>query len=221
MAEIKDGILGPIKGKVGTVVGVKYRGKGIIRSLPQKSNKPATEAQIKQRNKLTIVVGFLKTIRTFVNAHYPIKIVDGNTKIGYDQIRSTLMKEGIVITDDTLAIRAEKVILSIGPLPPAPISKISFLKNRKIKIQWDNSTLNGLTAADDTLTILMFNTYENKFEVIEHVGTRESKYNSIAIPDEWTTGVIHFWSVWTTIDQSMYSTSLYHGTLELADMEVE
>ena len=35
MAEIKKGILGGFSGKVGTVVGVNWRGKDIIRSLPK------------------------------------------------------------------------------------------------------------------------------------------------------------------------------------------
>ncbi|WP_240180880.1 hypothetical protein [Myroides odoratimimus] len=39
MAEIKEGILGGVQGKVGTVVGYKYRGKNIIRSLAQKAQR--------------------------------------------------------------------------------------------------------------------------------------------------------------------------------------
>ncbi|MDR0228150.1 MAG: DUF6266 family protein [Flavobacteriaceae bacterium] len=215
MAEIKEGILGGVKGKVGTVVGLKYRGKNIIRALPRKSSKPASELQLKQRNKLTTVIRFLKTIRSFVNAHYPIKEIDGDIKVGYDQIRSTLMKHGLAVEENSIGIVAEKVVLAIGPLPPAPINKISLLKKRKVKIQWDNSTCNGLTAADDLLTILMFNEELNVFHIEKNVGIRESKYNSIALPEHWNSGKIHFWSVWTTIDQSMHSTSLYHNAIEL------
>jgi len=56
MAEIKKGILGGFSGKVGTVIGVNWRGKDIIRSLPKASKKAPTEEQLIQR------VKFRKTI---------------------------------------------------------------------------------------------------------------------------------------------------------------
>ncbi|MGV0847474.1 hypothetical protein ACTS9T_13015 [Empedobacter falsenii] len=43
MAEIKKGILGGFSGKVGTVVGVNWRGKDIINSLPKKSKRRSTD----------------------------------------------------------------------------------------------------------------------------------------------------------------------------------
>lgn len=219
MAEIKKGLLGPVTGKVGPVVGLQYRGKNILRAVPKKSTKQASTKQIQQRSKLTLVVQFLKDIRTFINAHYPSQIINGSTKVGYDQIRSTLMKEAMIWDNDLLYIQIEKVVVSMGPLPPAAIKKIAFLKNRKIKIQWDPLIFNGLTSSDDTLTLLMYNENLNQFQQSEAIGKREDKYSTLVIPTNWETGKIHFWSVWSTADQTMHSTSLYHATLDLAAIQ--
>ena len=40
MATFEKGILGGFSGKVGNVVGSRWRGKNIMRSLPQRGNYP-------------------------------------------------------------------------------------------------------------------------------------------------------------------------------------
>jgi len=51
MAEIKQGILGGVSGKVGTVVGANWKGKNIIRSKSRKTSKKPTVLQLNQRAK--------------------------------------------------------------------------------------------------------------------------------------------------------------------------
>ena len=70
MAEIKKGILGGFSGKVGTVVGVNWRGKDIIRSLPKKSKKRPTDLQLMQQIKFKKVIGFLQPIRPVLNLYF-------------------------------------------------------------------------------------------------------------------------------------------------------
>ena len=43
MAEIKKGILGGFSGKVGTVVGVNWRGRDIIKKKKKKSKRRSTD----------------------------------------------------------------------------------------------------------------------------------------------------------------------------------
>lgn len=50
MSEIKNGILGGVNGKVGPVVEVPWRGKNVIRTFPRRSNKTATEKQVRCRS---------------------------------------------------------------------------------------------------------------------------------------------------------------------------
>ncbi|MDM1360455.1 hypothetical protein HX071_10070 [Myroides marinus] len=221
MAEIKDGILGGVKGKVGTVVGYDFRGRNIIRALPRRSSKAASDDQILQRSKFKIVMAFLKGIRKFVNAHYPIIEVEGNQKIGIDQLRSTVMKKGLLITEDTLQIIPVKVLLSIGVLSPAAIKKVAFLKDYKVKVQWDDTIVNVLTQPTDQLIVIVYNDELDTFHIEENVAKREDKYAHFNLNENWTKGNIHFWSVWTAADQSMHSTSIYHTPLVLDKYSIE
>ncbi len=215
MAEIKEGILGGVQGKVGTVVGYKYRGKNIIRSLAPKSTKEASEKQIIQRSKLTVVVKFLKGIKDFVNMHYPLLETEDKTKTGYDQIRSEIMKNGVLLIDNMIHIIPQRVLLSIGVLTPAAIQKISFLKDNKVKVKWDDSFINSLTNTDDQLTMIAFNDELNTFYITENIGKRADKYTHFELPANWQTGTIHFWSVWKSANHAMHSTSVYHAPIEL------
>lgn len=221
MAEIKEGILGGVRGKVGTVVGYQFRGKNIIRALPRRSSKAASDAQILQRSKFKIVMAFLKGIRKFVNAHYPIIEVDGEQKIGIDQLRSTIMKDGLLVIDNTLQIIPQRVLLSIGVLPPAAIKKVAFLKDHKVKVQWDDTIVNVLTQPTDQLIVIAYNDELDAFHISENIAKREDKYTHFNLNENWTKGNIHFWSVWTAADQSIHSTSIYHYSLVLDKTGVE
>lgn len=70
MAEIELGILGGVRGKVGTVVGSTWRGKNVIRSKPRKSRRQASDKQVDQRRKFKIVANFLSPLFTLTSKYF-------------------------------------------------------------------------------------------------------------------------------------------------------
>lgn len=59
MGTYNKGILGPFRGKVGSVIGYSWRGKDLMRGLPKESTSEATDAQLEQRAKFRTVIKFL------------------------------------------------------------------------------------------------------------------------------------------------------------------
>ncbi|MCC9042377.1 DUF6266 family protein [Myroides sp. M-43] len=222
MAEIKDGILGGVHGKIGPVVGFMWRGRYFLRSTPSKSNKSASEKQIAQRSKLSLVSTFANKVKDFVNANYPLTMLNDKMATGKEQLISMLMKEGILKIEGELCLDIASVLLSIGTLPPAVIKKIGKLKTGKIKVQWDNAIMNILTKDSDRLTIIAYSEKLLEFKEIESIAKREDKYVHFDLPNEWVEGNVHFWSVWKSADGKLVSTSAYHGVTELNEIvEVE
>lgn len=215
MAEIKQGILGPVNGKVGTVVGITWRGRHFLRAKPLKSHKPASEAQLLQRARMKLVSPFTSKIKNFVNRQYPLKKIGERIINGQEQLNSYLLKEGIEVIEGSPCLIIEKVLLSIGVLPPAAIKKVSFLKDFSVKVQWDDSIINALTLPSDQLTMVVYNDETDSFHISENIAKREEKYTHFMLEKNWMKGNIHFWSVWTAADQSMHSTSIYHSPLTL------
>lgn len=215
MAEIKDGILGGVHGTVGTVVGFMWRGRYFIRSKPSKSHKLATEAQVLQRSKLGVVSSFVSKFKDFINEHYPQALLNNKMATGKEQLISMLMKEGIVNVEGEPCIDIAKVLVSMGPLPPAVIKKINQLKTGRIKVQWDNSITNVLTKNTDRLSIIAYSESLDLVAEISAIAKREDRYVHFDLPKEWTDGKVHFWSVWKSADDRVISTSAYHGITQI------
>lgn len=74
MARYKNGINGTVKGKVGSVVVATCRGVDYIRSLGESSSKPPTLAQLNQRLRFALVMGWLKPLLNQINVGFGGKI---------------------------------------------------------------------------------------------------------------------------------------------------
>jgi hypothetical protein len=191
-----------------------------LRSKPRKSNKPATDKQRKSRTKLSVVSTFASKLKGFVNEHCPPALLNGKWATGKEQLISRLIKEGVAIIDQDVCIDAGAVVVSMGMLPPSVIKKISRLKTGRLKVLWDNNITNILAKGSDELTLVAYSEQLDAFTDIRGVGKREDKYVHFDLPDTWTEGNIHFWSVWKSKDGSLISTSAYHGITELTTEEL-
>ncbi|WP_121964185.1 DUF6266 family protein [Myroides sp. N17-2] len=221
MAEIKQGILGPVNGKVGTVVGATWRGINYIRAKPRKSRKKPTMKQLLQWDKMSLVSTFASKFKDFVNANCPA-VHNGKKWItGKEQMISRLMTQGINLINGEQHIKVEEALLSIGNLAPAVIKKINRLKTGKFKVQWENGLINALTLNTDKLTMMLYNETLDQFVAISDVGNRVDKYAHFSLPPDWDKGTVYFWSMWKAVDGSVNSTSCFHGILELENIEEE
>ena len=63
MAKLEQGILGPFRGKVGTVVGYLWRGRQVVRAYRREINYPNTERQQAEREWFVGMVRFAATAR--------------------------------------------------------------------------------------------------------------------------------------------------------------
>ncbi|TXD49276.1 DUF6266 family protein [Polaribacter sp. IC073] len=70
MATFEKGILGGFSGKVGNVVGARWRGENVMRSLLKRGNYTATAKQEEQRQKFKTLIGFLSPIVDVLNPYF-------------------------------------------------------------------------------------------------------------------------------------------------------
>ena len=63
MATIRNGILGGFSGKVGNIIGYKYKKRFCIRQVPVKTTKAPTIKQLTQRSKFGISIAFVTGLR--------------------------------------------------------------------------------------------------------------------------------------------------------------
>ncbi|MDM1504079.1 hypothetical protein HX071_18070 [Myroides marinus] len=215
MAEIKEGILGGVNGKIGPVVGFKWRGRNLLRTKPSKSHKEPSDKQIIQRSKMGIVSTFASKVKDFVNEHYPLAMINNKLATGKEQLVSMLLKEGVLMIDGEPCIDISTVLLSMGTLPAAAMKKITRLKTGRVKVSWDESITNVLSKGTDRLTMVVYSEVLDEFDFIESIAKREDKFVHFDLPTEWVEGDIHLWSVWKSANGKLVSTSTYHNIIEL------
>ena len=86
MGKISQGILGGLSGKVGNVIGGSWKGIDYIRIKPSSVANPRTEGQVNQRNRFTVTLEFLQSIKPFIKQGYKslaIKKTEFNAAMSY------------------------------------------------------------------------------------------------------------------------------------------
>ncbi|MGK6352210.1 DUF6266 family protein [Parapedobacter sp. DT-150] len=79
MGVIRRGANGGFKGKAGSVVGSSWKSIDYIKGLYKKRTKPATEEQLMQQTKFTLLMRFLLPLKVFVRVGYGQRKTDTHT----------------------------------------------------------------------------------------------------------------------------------------------
>lgn len=113
MATLHNGIFGTISGKIGSLVYYYFLGKQRVRTMPKKSNKQPSAAQIAQRMRLGLIVNFFAGVKTLIRKGY------GNAKgasSGTNRCIAYHLKHAIEGDFPTQIIDYSKVVLTNGRL---------------------------------------------------------------------------------------------------------
>src|SRR5690606_8816424 len=79
MGVIRRGANGGFKGKAGSVIGSSWKSIDYIKGLYKKRTKPATEEQLMQQAKFTLLMRFLLPLKVFIRIGYGQRKTDTHT----------------------------------------------------------------------------------------------------------------------------------------------
>ena len=136
MATYNKGILGPFNGKLGTVIGVTWRGMDIMRSLPKKGNHLPSATQLLQREKFSFVTDFLQPINPVFNRYYG---TNAGQKTRLNNAMSYHMKEAVDYVDPDFVLKYNKVQISKGELPGLQNPVVAAVGNNKVQYTWEDN----------------------------------------------------------------------------------
>ncbi|TPV32745.1 hypothetical protein FJ651_10540 [Paucihalobacter ruber] len=213
MAFINQGILGGVSGKVGSVVGARWRGRNIIRSLPSRRNYTPTAAQEDQRERFGTVIQFLSPIRAIVSAFYGKKQGD---KSAYNLATGYHLKEALLPNlPDGYVINYTKVLISKGDLLGLANPTVSPDVNQQLTISWLDNSGQGNAAATDELIVVVYNPTLELFETANPAGTRDLTTVQMPLPAYWAGQEVQVWATFVTQDRKLAATSSYLGAVTL------
>lgn len=153
MAKINQGILGPLIGNIGPVSGYMRNGENVIRSSTSNVNFRYTKQRIRQQEKLSVCMPFIKAFtRTgFFKKSFPR---NGNGSTGYNRALSVLMNQAVAGTYPDIQLSYPKVLISQGKLPGAENAAVVADEDGNIHFSFtDNSDTGTASGLDKVIAV--------------------------------------------------------------------
>lgn len=213
MGTYSKGILGPFSGKVGTVVGSTWNGIDYMKSLPKPSSKTPTDAQLQQRIKLALAVGFLKPISPLLTEGFRRVAVNST---GFNVATSHCVKEAISGVYPDYTIDYPKVLISRGDLTGAWNALAEPTGTAQVRISWTNNSGSGNAKNTDKIILLIYNPAKNQYVYIMDGPDRSQAASSISVPQEFSGDQVHAYLAFMSLDKKFISTSVYAGSVLVA-----
>lgn len=150
MAILKQGILGGVKGKVGSVVGSSWKGIATLRSLPLSVTNPRTAAQVGNRARFSDVVALATILLSAIIK--PLNDRFASAMSGYNLF---VQRSRDCFTSNGTFVPAN-LILSRGKLGATDIVLvIADEGNKFVDVSFDGELSNGYQSATDRAYVVV------------------------------------------------------------------
>jgi Family of unknown function (DUF6266) len=177
MGTHKGGILGNFSGKVGAVIGSKWKGIWVMRGLSDTKRGKPNPAQQAQQAKFALMVKFLQPLSSLVGQTYDTSPAEMS---GFNKAFSDNIRNAITGAFPALAIDYSKVILSKGVLPNVNTVAAASTVAGKLAFTWtDNS--GGTILPTDTAFVAAYNADLNRWIFIQNAALRNAGTYSLDV----------------------------------------
>lgn len=202
MAQVKDGINGPVKGRVGNVVFYTMYGKTIARSLPQinRRKKPTLKQQA-QRQKMKLVQELLQPLRHFIKITFAPAAQDNAP---YHVAKSYNLLHAIHGEYPNQTINWPKVQLSAGSIELPDDCLV-----QRVEGGWYFRWSSQKGRASDTLVVIAF-VPENNWVEYQLTGVKRAEEEFFWKVDN-DGALWHVWIAFRSQDETNISDSRYVG----------
>lgn len=211
MATFEKGILGGFSGKVGNVVGSRWRGKNVMRSLPQRGKYTPTEEQLLQRERFKTVVAFLNPIKGVLSAYFGKKQSDKST---YNLATSYHLTDALIeLPLGVFVINYLKVLISKGDLRGMDNPTLVAAPNQLVDLTWVDNSGQGNATATDQLLVVVYAPEVHLFQVYEAAATRDLAAVQLTLPAYMAGLEVETWASFITENRKEAAISSYLGTV--------
>lgn len=152
MGIISKGILGPVSGTVGNVIGGTWKGISYLRSQPSARRTTFSQAQLEQQAKFSLVIKFLQPFTPLLGVSfrdYAVRMSGFNNAMRYNMINAVTGNYPAYTIDYAMAL------LSRGDLPNAQNPTATSTVAGVVHFAWtDNSGVGKAAATDKSILIV-------------------------------------------------------------------
>lgn len=211
MAKLEQGILGPFRGKVGTVVGYLWRGQAVVRAYVREINYPNTAAQQAERDWFVSMVRFASAVRPalqkgFRRAAAEARMYETNWFVKSNKRHFRTQEDGSVAVD------YQKLALSSGSVAPVAAESARVDADGVLEVRFDGQRQLRRSKAADEVTLVAYNARERKAVIASTVERRTGRV-AVRLPDGWQRDELHCY-LFAVDAQGEASASCYIGVAQ-------
>lgn len=210
MGTYNKGILGAFSGKVGPVVGATWRGKDVMRSLPKKGNRLATEFQQAQRSKFAMTTEFLSGVQPVIKRYFGN---DTGLKTRRNQAMSYLIKEAIVFNDPNYEWDYTKVLISKGDLLGINNGQVVAGSGQDLTFSWTDNSGQGEAQVTDKLVVVVYEPTSKATVYSLNAASRDDESATVQLPSFLSGLEVQVWATFVSSNDKLAATSIYLGAV--------
>ncbi len=196
MAKLEQGILGPFRGKVGTVVGFMWRGKHVVRAYRREINYPNTENQQVERAWFVSMVRFAATARPALllglrERAARWQMTEGNAFVKMNKNNFGLTP-GPSPVGEGRRVEYERICISEGSAAPVRFSAAGVDDEGVLRVAFGKNGGMSRARGGDRVYLYIYNTATRQ-GLLSAPAERRSGRMAVQLPDGWTEGNVRLW----------------------------
>jgi hypothetical protein len=214
MSKFNQGILGGFSGKTGSVIGSTWKGKAVMRGLPQlKKKRKSSQDQIDQQEKFKLMVAFLAGLSELFNITYKKQAVGIS---GFNAAVSYNIRTAITGFEAPFGIDYAKLQFGSlnGNMPNVVQPTVVAQANNNLKFIWSNNAGLGKAKASDKPLVMVYSPAQGQFIYTKNGAVRADE--TVTINAALFAGeAVETWLLFLSDDESAVSATAYTGPVTL------
>jgi len=154
MAVLKNGPNGGFSGKVGSVVGYRWKNLDVIRGLPRKSRKPRSEARLANEQAMKVIMDVLKPLKLLIRKGFgaaaePLNMSAFNLALSYNK------KNAVTGAYPDLTVDWDRLRISQGDLAGITDMQAAWTADG-LSVRWSDAPAGVPAHPQDQLWVVVY-----------------------------------------------------------------
>ncbi|MHA4894148.1 DUF6266 family protein [Pedobacter sp. PWIIR3] len=210
MAKLKSGLLGPVSGKIGPVIGGVWKGVPYLKEAKEHpTQKPRSAAQLAALEKFKFVNDWLIPFHPFLTigftnlAVHKTEIAAGLSAI-YNKVFSGSFPD--------LQIAYDEMVISSGNLPMVKNPAVSFVSSDQLHFTWDKNAVKG-TQYIDQMLVALYNREEQFCDGFIGGANRATEFHTFKLNPDSVGKPLDVYLATFSVDRKKISNTQYLGQI--------
>ncbi|WP_256010287.1 DUF6266 family protein [Desertivirga xinjiangensis] len=211
MAELNNGPLGGISGKLGNMVASNWRDISYLRAKGKRSKNDPTDKQKIVREKFKMMFDFLIQIKRIVELGFKNKYTGRSTAYHHAVKKNMAAFKG---TYPDLEIDLALIEISAGYLLPCSGPEMVPDAEGDLTVKWDDQGSIENQEPSDEATVVLYSE-EKKLHAV-YVGAQRSELEMlVTLPKSFSGDTVHGYIFFTDVTGKLNSKSIYMGSVKI------